>query len=261
MAWMMDAYGRVSGHTPAIVTGKPVALGGAPGREQATGRGCIEVIDAHLQAEGDDLAGKTIAIQGFGNVGSWAALEATARGAKVVAISDVTGGVFNGDGLDVPALAKVVLSGGALADADGVEVIGNEALLALDCDILIPAALGQVLTEDTAEKVQAPLVVEAANYPVTPDGDMVLHEKGVTVIPDILANAGGVIGSYFEWTMNIQQFTWDESQFNERLAARLTRAYAATRERSDYLGCTLRSGAYSIGVQRVAEAVELRGYI
>jgi glutamate dehydrogenase (NAD(P)+) len=261
MAWMMDAYGRVSGHTPAIVTGKPVALGGAPGREQATGRGCIEVVDAHLQAEGDDLAGKTIAIQGFGNVGSWAALEATARGAKVVAISDVTGGVFNGDGLDVPALAKVVLGGGALADADGVEVIGNEALLALDCDILIPAALGQVLTEDTAEKVQAPLVVEAANYPVTPDGDMVLHEKGVTVIPDILANAGGVIGSYFEWTMNIQQFTWDESQFNERLAARLTRAYAATRESSDYLGCTLRSGAYSIGVQRVAEAVELRGYI
>jgi glutamate dehydrogenase (NAD(P)+) len=261
MAWMMDAYGRVSGHTPAIVTGKPVALGGAPGREQATGRGCIEVLDAHLQAEGQGLAGKTVAIQGFGNVGSWAALEATARGAKVVAVSDVTGGVHAGGGLDVVDLARTVLNGGVLADAADVEVIDNQDLLAIGCDILIPAALGQVLTEANADQVKAKLVVEAANYPITPDGDSVLHDRGVTVIPDILANAGGVIGSYFEWTMNIQQFTWDESQFNERLAARLTRAYAATRESAEYLGCTLRSGAYSIGVERVAEAVELRGYI
>lgn len=261
MAWMMDAYGRVSGHTPAIVTGKPVALGGAPGREQATGRGCIEVLHAHLQAEGQDLDGKTIAIQGFGNVGSWAALEATARGAKVIAISDVTGGVHAGGGLDIADLCQVVLGGGVLADADGVQIIDNDDLLAIDCDILIPAALGQVLTDETAPHVKADLVVEAANYPVTPDGDLALHENGVTVIPDILANAGGVIGSYFEWTMNIQQFTWDEHQFNERLAARLIKAYAATRESAEYLGCTLRSGAYSIGVQRVAEAVKLRGYI
>jgi glutamate dehydrogenase (NAD(P)+) len=261
MAWMMDAYGKVAGHTPAIVTGKPVALGGAPGREQATGRGCIEVLHAHLKAEGRDLDGMTIAIQGFGNVGSWAALEATARGAKVIAISDVTGGVHAGDGLDVPALCKVVLDGGVLADAEGVEVIDNQDLLGIECDVLLPAALGQVLTEENAGRVQASVVVEAANYPVTPDGDLVLHDKGVTVIPDILANAGGVIGSYFEWTMNIQQFTWDESQFNDRLAARLVKAYTATREAADYLGCTLRSGAYSIGVERVAEAVELRGYI
>jgi glutamate dehydrogenase (NAD(P)+) len=261
MAWMMDAYGRVSGHAPAIVTGKPVALGGAPGREQATGRGVIEVLSAHLQAEGDELEGKTVAIQGFGNVGSWAALEATARGAKVIAISDVHGGVHNAKGLDVVDLCQVVLDGGIITDADDVEVIDNAELLGIECDILIPAALGQVLTDETAPHVRAGIVVEAANYPVTPDGDLALHDKGVTVIPDILANAGGVVGSYFEWTMNIQQFTWDESQFNDRLSARLTRAYAATREAAEYLGCTLRSGAYSIGVQRVAEAVELRGYI
>ena len=261
MAWMMDAYGRVAGHAPGIVTGKPVALGGAPGREQATGRGVVEVLCAHLQAEGDDLAGKTVAIQGFGNVGSWAALEATARGAKVVAISDVHGGVHNAKGLVVVDLCQVVLDGGVITDADDVEVIDNAALLSMECDILVPAALGQVLTEETAPHVQAGIVVEAANYPVTPDGDMALHDKGVTVIPDILANAGGVVGSYFEWTMNIQQFTWDEGQFNDRLSARLTKAYAATREASQYLGCTLRSGAYSIGVQRVAEAVKLRGYI
>jgi glutamate dehydrogenase (NAD(P)+) len=261
MAWMMDAYGHVAGHVPAIVTGKPVALGGAPGREQATGRGVIEVLCAHLQAEGRDLEGMSVAIQGFGNVGSWAALEAIARGAKVIAISDVHGGVHNAKGLDIVGLAQLVLDGGALADADDVEVIGNDELLAIDCDVLIPAALGQVLTGDTAGHVRAPLVVEAANYPVTPDGDQALYDKGITVIPDILANAGGVIGSYFEWTMNIQQFTWDEGQFNDRLSARLTRAYAATREAAEYLGCTLRSGAYTIGVQRVAEAVELRGYI
>ena len=261
MAWMMDSYGRVAGHTPAIVTGKPVALGGAPGREQATGRGCIEVLDAHLQAEGDTLDGKTIAIQGFGNVGSWAALEATARGAKVIAISDVTGGVHKADGLDVIELARTVLNGGILADAPNVEVIDNRDLLSIGCDVLIPAALGQVVTGANADQVKAATVVEAANYPVTPDGDHVLHDRGVTVIPDILANAGGVVGSYFEWTMNIQQFRWDEGQFNQRLAARLSTAYAATRESAEYLGCTLRSGAYSIGVQRVAEAVELRGYI
>ncbi len=261
MAWMMDAYGHVSGHTPAIVTGKPVALGGAPGREQATGRGCIEVLHSHLKAEGEDIAGKTIAIQGFGNVGSWAALEATARGAKVIAVSDVSGGVHAGDGLDVIDLARTVINGAKLVDAKGVEVIDNQDLLAMGCDVLIPAALGQVVTDANADEVKAAVVVEAANYPVTPDGDGVLHDRGITVIPDILANAGGVIGSYFEWTMNIQQFTWDESQFNDRLAARLTKAYAATRESAEYLGCTLRSGAYSIGVQRVAEAVELRGYI
>ncbi|MET0880127.1 MAG: Glu/Leu/Phe/Val dehydrogenase dimerization domain-containing protein [Acidimicrobiales bacterium] len=261
MAWMMDAYGRVEGHTPAIVTGKPVALGGAPGREQATGRGCIEVLDAHLHAENRTLENATVAIQGFGNVGSWASLEAVARGAKVVAVSDVHGGVHHPDGLDIIDLCRTVLNGGRLADAEGVTVIDNEELLEIDCDVLIPAALGQVLTGANAHEVKAGIVVEAANYPVTPDGDAALHEMGVTIIPDILANAGGVVGSYFEWTMNIQQFTWDEAQFNQRLAARLLKAYAATREMADYLECTLRSGAYAIGVRRVAETVELRGYI
>jgi len=261
MAWMMDAYGRVEGHTPGIVTGKPVALGGAPGREQATGRGCIEVLDSHLGSVGRTVDGTSIAIQGFGNVGSWASLEAVARGAKVVAISDVHGGVHNANGLDVIDLCRTVLNGGVLADAPGVEVITNEELLGIECDVLIPAALGQVITEANADAVQASVVLEAANYPVVPDGDRALADRGVTVIPDILANAGGVVGSYFEWTMNIQQFTWDEEQFNQRLSDRLTRAYAATHEMAEYLGCPLRAAAYAIGVRRVAEAVELRGYI
>ena len=257
---MMDAYGKVSGHTPAIVTGKPVALGGAPGREQATGRGVIEVLDAHLKAEADTLEGKTIAIQGFGNVGSWAALEASYRGARVIAISDVTGGVHRGDGLDIGGLAKVVLDGGVLADAEGVEVIDNRDLLSIECDILIPAALGQVITGANADRC-CRLVVEAANYPVTPDGDGVLHERGVTVIPDILANAGGVVGSYFEWTMNIQQFRWDEAQFNERLAMHISDAFHATAARADRDGTTLREAAYEIALAEVVSAAVARGQL
>ncbi len=261
MAWMMDAFGAVAGHSPAIVTGKPVALGGAPGREQATGRGCVDVLEAHLQAEGRSMEGQTLAIQGFGNVGSWMAREAVARGAKVIAVSDVTGGIHNGAGLDVEVLAQAIREGATLADAVEGDALTNEELLEIECDVLAPAALGQVITGDNADLVQARTILEAANYPVTPDGDKVLVDRGVTVIPDILANAGGVTGSYFEWTMNIQQFRWSEDEFNQRLGDRLRAAYAATRARSVAYGCHLRSAAYAIGVERVAEAARLRGYI
>ncbi len=261
MAWMMDAYSSMHGYTPACVTGKPVDLGGAPGRESATGRGVIDVLEAWCKYEATPLEGKRIAIQGFGNVGSWAAKVAVARGATVVAVSDMYGGVHQATGFDVDALIDCVSASGSVADLGVGDQITNEELLTIDCDVLIPAALGQVLTDANAGEVQASVVVEGANYPTTPGGDKILSDKGIVVIPDILANAGGVTGSYFEWTMNIQQFTWKLSRFNEELGDRLHHAYDRTQTFADTHGCTLRQAAFAIGVQRVADTARMRGYV
>ncbi len=261
MAWMMDAYSQVHGYSPACVTGKPVGLSGAPGRDSATGRGAIDVLGAWCAHSGKSLEGLRLVIQGFGNVGSWAARTAVERGATVIAVSDVSGGVHDSRGLDVDLLCKTVAEGGFVSDADGGDDLTNEELLALDCDVLVPAALGQVITDDNAGEIAASVVLEGANYPVTPDGDAILNDRGITVIPDVLANAGGVTGSYFEWTMNIQQFTWKLSTFNEELADRLRTAYERTQAFADSNQCTLRRAAYSIGVQRVADASRMRGYV
>jgi glutamate dehydrogenase (NAD(P)+) len=262
MAWMMDAFGARAGHSPAIVTGKPLALGGAPGREQATGRGVIYVLEAYARDRGIDLADVRVALQGFGNVGSWAALEAVANGCKVVAVSDRFGGVRRDDGLDVTKLMEVVRAGGSVVDvADDADRVTNEELIEGPCDVLIPAALDEVIHEENAELVQAGVVVEAANYPTTPNADKILRDRGVVVVPDILANAGGVTGSYFEWTQNIQQFTWKEERFNEELRDKMQTAYAHTAAMAAEKGCTLRQAAFAIGIQRVAEASRLRGYI
>jgi glutamate dehydrogenase (NAD(P)+) len=261
MAWMMDAYSSKAGYTPAAVTGKPLDLGGAPGREAATGRGCVDVLGAWAKANGVELDGLRLAIQGFGNVGSWLAHEATQRGARVVAVSDVNGAVHNGAGLDVEALRLMAGQRQPLMDAPDVEVLTNEELLAMDCDVLVPAALGEVVNAGNADAVKARVVLEAANHPVTPDADKILNDRGVAVIPDILANAGGVIGSYFEWTQNIQQFTWKEAQFNQELADRLTVAFEQTHATAERLGCTLRHAAFAIGIERVANASRMRGYI
>jgi len=263
MAWMMDAYSATHGYSPAIVTGKPLDLGGAPGREAATGRGVVYVLQAHCEARGLDLTRLRLAVQGFGNVGSWAAVEAAARGATVVAVSDRFGGVRHDGGLDVELLARTVWNGGRLEDTDqpGVDRITNEELLVGPCDVLVPAALGEVIDADNAGDVQASVVVEAANYPVTPHADKILGDRNVTVVPDVLANAGGVTGSYFEWTQNIQQFTWKESQFNEELHDRLHTAYEATAAAAAELGCTLRQAAFAIGIRKVAHAARLRGYV
>ena len=262
MAWLMDAYSSSHGYTPACVTGKPVDLGGAAGRESATGRGCIDVLEAWCKHTGTDFEGLRIAVQGFGNVGSWAATIAADRGAKVVAVSDVSGGIHCADGLDLEHLLEVVgQQGGSVVDADGADRISNEELLGLDCDVLLPAALGQVLTGETAGTVQAKVVLEGANYPTTPTGDKILEDNGVTVLPDILANAGGVTGSYFEWTMNIQQFDWKLSRFNEELRSRMQEAYERTQQFADDRDCSLRQAAYAIGVQRVADTSRLRGYV
>jgi glutamate dehydrogenase (NAD(P)+) len=261
MAWMMDAFSSTHGYSPAIVTGKPLDLGGAPGREAATGRGCVYVLDAHCTHHGMDLRGQRVAIQGFGNVGSWTARELHERGATVVAVSDVHGAVVDPAGLDVPALVTLVSSGRSVIDADRGDIIGNETLLELDCDVLIPAALGEVITDANADRIHAPLVVEAANYPVTPGADKILRDRGTIVIPDILANAGGVTGSYFEWTQNIQQFTWKEERFTAELLDRMQGAYRFTQAFAEEHSVTLRQAAYAIGIRRVADAAKLRGYI
>ena len=264
MAWMMDEFSLLHGYSPGIVTGKPLAFGGAPGRESATGRGVVYVLDALCTHLGLDLSQQRVAIQGFGQVGSWAAREMAERGATVVAVSDVNGGVVRPEGLDVAALVALVKAGGSVVDAagrDGVEAVGNPELLELDVDVLIPAALGPVITDANAERIRARIVVEAANYPTTPGGDKILGDRGVVVVPDILANAGGVTGSYFEWTQNIQQFTWKEDRFLAELADRLAKACRDTQAFADEHHVTLRTAAFALGVQRVAEAVTLRGYV
>jgi glutamate dehydrogenase (NAD(P)+) len=261
MAWMMDAFSATHGYSPAIVTGKPLDLGGAPGREAATGRGCVYVLDAYCERHGIDLTQQRVAIQGFGNVGSWVARELHEKGAKVIGVSDVHGAVVDPDGIDVPGMVALVGEGRSVTESSKGDVITNEELLELDCDVLVPAALGEVITEANAERVRARLVVEAANYPVTPNADKILRNQGVIVMPDILVNAGGVTGSYFEWTQNIQQFTWKEERFNTELRDRMRGAYKFTQAFADDHQVPLRQAAYAIGIRRVAAAVRLRGYV
>lgn len=262
MAWMMDAFSNQAGYSPAIVTGKPVALGGAPGREAATGRGVIDVLEAHAARTGRSMEGLRVAIQGFGNVGSFAAIEAARRGCVVVAVSDQWGGIRRDRGLDVSAVAETVRAGGRVGDhEDGHDDVTNEELLAGECDVLIPAALDEQIHQANADDVQASVVVEAANYPTTPGGDAILGDRGIVVVPDVLANAGGVIGSYFEWSMNIQQFQWKQERFNAELADKLKVAYEETAAFAEARGCTLRQAAFAIGIDRVATASKLRGYV
>ncbi|WP_026876308.1 Glu/Leu/Phe/Val family dehydrogenase [Jiangella gansuensis] len=262
MAWFMDAYSSRHGYTPAAVTGKPVELGGAPGREQATGRGLVYIVEAAARRWGWDLTGKRVVIEGFGNVGSWVARELDALGARVVAVSDVRGGVFNDNGLDVGGLVATVAAGGTVPDADVAHTpVTHDELLTLECDILVPAALGGSITADNADDITASLVAEGANHPVTPEADRILADRGVRVIPDILANGGGVTGSYFEWTQNIQQFQWKEERFNTELRERLEDAFHAVAEYAERDGCTYRLAAYAIALDRVARAARTRGYI
>jgi len=261
MAWIMDQYSRLHGFAPAVVTGKPVELHGSEGREAATGYGVICVTENFLQDVGASLKGATVAIQGFGNVGQFAALFAHERGAKVVAVSDVSGGVTNRGGLDIPALVEFTRSRRLLAEyqANGVSPITNDALLTCEVDVLIPAALGGVLTRDTACEVRAKVIVEAANAPTFPEADEVLEKRGITIIPDILANAGGVTVSYFEWTQNLQCLRWTEKEVNDRLRQIMTAAYTTIRGlvRSRKLGW--RTAAYVVALGRVAKAAMLRG--
>ena len=261
MAWMMDAWGRLHGHEPAIVTGKPVALGGSFGREAATGRGVVMVLDEAARHNDWTPSERTVAIQGYGNVGSWTARLAHEEGYRIVAVSDVKGGVHAPDGLAIELLDKHVTQAGTVVGFDGAEAISNDALLELDVDVLIPAALGEVIDESNADDVRAAMIIEAANHPVTPMADAMLAERGISIIPDVLANAGGVTVSYFEWTQNIQEFKWTEKQVNDELGRYMRTAYRRVRERADDLETTMRRAAFAIGISAVAEAAHLRGYV
>ena len=261
MAWMMDAYSSRYGYTPAIVTGKPVELGGSLGRDAATGRGVVYCLGEAASDLGLDLDGATVAIQGFGNVGSWTARLIGELGCKVVALSDVRGGIHRDAGIDVQAVYDHLRETGSVVDAPGTQTITNEELLELDVDVLIPAALDRVITADNADRVRGRVLVEAANHPVSPAGDAILRDKGVVVIPDILANAGGVTVSYFEWVQNIQQFRWEEDQVNAELRKTMSKAWKNVHARSTVDAIPLRLAAFAIAVEKVDRAARLRGYV
>ena len=257
----MDAYGQLHGHSLAIVTGKPVELGGSLGREAATGLGVFYPFLEAAKTMGLAVEGARVVIQGMGKVGSWTARFLREQGCKIVGLSEIDGGVYNPRGLDVNARLSRNGSGGPLAAYSAGDAVTNQELLELDCDVLIPAALGNVITADNASRIRARLVLEGANHPTTLQADHILRDRRVTVLPDILVNAGGVIVSYFEWTQNLQQFRWEEDLVNQELRKILRKAYHEVRSKVEARGYTYREGAFEIGVERVARAVELRGFV
>jgi glutamate dehydrogenase (NAD(P)+) len=259
MAWIMDQYSQRYGYTPGIVTGKPLGLGGSPGREAATGRGVSIITRETCRDLGIDLNGACIAIQGFGNVGSYTGKFLHEMGAKIVAVSDASGGLFAGGGLPVTELFDHTYEHRTIEGFGQGESLSNEDLITLDCDILIPAALGGVITQDNARQVRARMVVEAANSPITTIADAILNEREITVVPDILANAGGVTVSYFEWVQNIQAMTWDEEHVNAQLEKIMVRSYKEVTQLMKEKHVPMRTAAFMIAIQRVADTEKMRG--
>ena len=261
MAWMMDAYGTIAGYTPGIVTGKPIELGGSVGRDAAPGRGAMYVMAEAARDLGFAVEGARVVVQGFGQVGSWAARVAHEMGCKVIAVSSVEGGIYDPRGLDIPRVAKHYREGLRLADFPGADIVSNAELLEIDCDALVPAAVEGVIHDDNADRIKATVVVEAANHPVTPEADSILNERGVYVLPDILVNAGGVVGSYFEWTQNLYQHKWDVDEVNTELYKIMQSAYGAVWDVMRREGVTFREAAFLLGVGRVHHAATLRGFV
>ncbi len=261
MAWFMDEYGKLHGHTPAVVTGKPIALEGSYGREAATGRGCVNVFREACGEFEMDAADATFVVQGFGNVGSWAARILQELGARMVAVADANGAIRNDDGIDALALHRHISDGGHITEFADVEEIDPDDLVAVPCDVFIPAALGGMIHEGNAERLACKVVVEGANSPTTPAADKELAERGIHVIPDVLANAGGVVVSYFEWVQNLQHFRWDEREVNDRLGNIMRRAFREVHARSVDDELSLREAAYVVGIERVVEAAQTRGYV
>lgn len=261
MAWIMDEYSSRHGYSPACVTGKPVELGGSLGRKQATGRGTMLVLMKYLADIRRPPRGQRVAIQGFGNVGSWAGVLLEEQGCDVFAVSDVYGGIIgrNGKKLNMKELMEHVAKTGSVIEFPDSEPLSNDDLLLLDCDILIPAALECVLHGGNATKVKAKIIAEAANLPTTPEADDILARKGVTVLPDILTNVGGVIVSYFEWVQNLQQEFWTEERVNAELDRYITVAYTETAQLANEAKIPFKVAAYQLAVKRVAHAEELRG--
>ena len=261
MAWIMDEYGQIHGYNPAIVTGKPVEVGGSAGREAATGRGAVYVLQEAMRDLGIDARSARVVVQGFGNVGSWFCRIAHQEGMQVVAVADHTGTTYASQGLDIPALVEHVRLNRTVKGFTGGESLSRDDIFSIESDILVPAAIENVITEENAPSISTKLVLEAANHPVTPEADRILSERGIPLLPDILVNGGGVTVSYFEWTQNLQQFSWPEARVNDELKRRIVSAYEAVTAKARETGQTFRQAAFEIGVERVATAARLRGFV
>ncbi|MEE9265041.1 MAG: Glu/Leu/Phe/Val dehydrogenase [Vicinamibacteria bacterium] len=260
MAWIMDTYSMIQGHsTLAVVTGKPIELGGSRGRNEATARGCLFTIREACKIKGINLSGATAVVQGYGNAGYISANLLAEDGAKIIAVSDSRAGILNTKGLDPKKVLAHKQETGSVAGFPGADQITNEELLQLECDVLVPAALENQITMANAASVNAKIVAEAANGPTTPGADEILHDKGVFIIPDILANAGGVTVSYFEWVQDMQGFFWDESEVNQQLEKIMIRAFHEVSQSAEKHKVHNRIGAYVLAVGRVAEATKVRG--
>jgi glutamate dehydrogenase (NAD(P)+) len=260
MAWIMDTYSMHHGYTiPGVVTGKPIAVGGSLGRNEATARGAVFTLLQWAKAKGETLEGATVAIEGYGNAGSIAATLLKAEGATIIAVSDSTGGIHDASGLDPAKVSAWKAEHGTVVGFPGADSINNHELLELECDILVPAALENQITHANAPKIKAKVIAEAANGPTTPEADAILHDRGIFVIPDILCNAGGVTVSYFEWVQDMQSFFWTEARINESLKEIMDRAFEAVHHMSDLHEVDMRTAAYMVAVARVAEATTLRG--
>jgi glutamate dehydrogenase (NAD(P)+) len=260
MAWFLDTYSMMVGHQElGVVTGKPVSLGGSVGREEATGRGIMNVLRKFLATQNKQLNGVKIAVQGFGNVGFHTAQLLAARGATIVGISAKEGGIFDENGIDIDAAGAYYKEHGVLTDFPGGDAISNEELLICDCEVLIPAAMENTVTDEVAPHIQAHTIVEGANGPTTPEADDILRERGVTVLPDILANAGGVTVSYFEWVQGLDNYFWDAKRVQDELQKVMEKAFDAVNAKADEADCDYRTAAYTIAISRVAEACRLKG--
>jgi glutamate dehydrogenase (NAD(P)+) len=260
MAWIFDTYSMNVGHSVlGVVTGKPLAIGGSVGREGATARGSLYCIRTALQKQGSRLHDTRVAIQGFGNVGSNLARLLSDEGVRVIAVSDSRGGIHNPYGLDVPAAIAYKAEHGVLEGFPGADAITNEELIEINCDVLTPCALEQVITAENAGRVQAKMICEGANGPTTPAADEILEDRGILVLPDVLANAGGVVVSYFEWVQGLQEYFWKEYEVHAKLNDIVVRAFEETWSARERFGTSMRMAAYGIAVQRVAEATTIRG--
>ena len=261
MGWIMDEYSKYAGFSPGVVTGKPLDLFGSEGREEATGRGIMVVLDEALKSCGKKWKDIRVAVQGFGNVGSNAARLIADQGAKIVAVADHLGGVSNENGLDVDALGLWVAEHRTVNGFSGGVAFDNTEIITWDADVLIPAALENAITEDNVNGIKAGIIVEGANGPTTPAAHEVLVNRGVLVVPDILANAGGVTVSYFEWAQNIQQFRWEKDRVDEELTHKMRKAYAAVRDVAEKENIDMRIAAFVLGIRRVGQAALSRTYV
>ena len=259
MAWFMDEYGMINGHTPGIVTGKPIELGGSLGRNAATGKGTAIIARETANLLNMDLQDAKIVIQGFGNVGSFAGRFLHEMGSKIVAVSDVNGGLYDPNGLNIPSMIEHNNTNGTIKGFSQGDKVSNEDILNIECDFLIPAALGGVVHKMNVDKLNCKVIIEAANGPVTPPADDILFQKGVHVVPDILTNAGGVTVSYFEWVQNLQQFQWTEEEVNKKLEHKMVAAFNEVADMMNSKKTSMRMAAFAVAIDRVARSFEMRG--